>query len=144
MKLIKLLKTALLPFAIAGLCFSQMIPDAPIENFRLPMFGEDGYKSWELRGLRGHYLDETSAIIEGMELVTFDGGAELLVGNKIRSPKALISFKDSTASGESSLFVTGMNFAIQGQDWEWNGKENSITVKSQVRVTFNQQLDLLK
>lgn len=121
----------------------QMVPDAPIEHFILPMFGEDGYKSWELRGFRGHYLGEDAALIEGMDLVSFQGGAALLEENRIRSPRAHVNFSKSEASGESSLFVTGPNYEIQGQDWTWFGKERKIVVRRDVRVSFSGGITLL-
>lgn len=115
----------------------QMVPDAPIEHFTLPMFGEDGYKSWELRGFRGHYLGEEAALIEGMDLISYQGGAALEEDNRIRSPRAHVDFAKSEASGESSLFVTGPGYEIQGQDWTWYGKERKIVVRRAVRVSLS-------
>lgn len=121
----------------------QMVPDAPIEHFSLPMFGEDGYKSWELRGFRGHYLSEKTAMVEGLELISFQGGEALLEDNRIRSPRAHIDFAQSEASGETSLFVTGPGYEIQGQDWTWYGKERKIVVRRSVRVSLSGGLTLL-
>lgn len=121
----------------------QMVPDAPIEHFRLPMFGENGFKTWELRGLKGHYLNENEALVEGLELVVFSGDEELTEDNRIRSPRALIDFEDSTATGESSLFVVGPGYEIQGQDWTWHGRERKIVVRQAVRVSFAGSVDIL-
>lgn len=121
----------------------RMVPDAPIEHFTLPMFGEDGYKSWELRGFRGHYLGEEAALIEGMDLISFQGGAALEEDNRIRSPRAHVDFSKSEASGESSLFVTGPGYEIQGQDWTWYGKERKIVVRRAVRVSLSGGITLI-
>lgn len=130
--------------AMGGLVLSaQMVPDAPIEHFSLPMFGDDGYKSWELRGLRGHYISEEEALIEGMELVIFSGDAQLLEDNRIRSPKATIFLKEARAESESSLFVVGPGYEIQGRDWTWQGRERKIVVRKAVRVSFAGSVDIL-
>ncbi|MEX0326475.1 MAG: hypothetical protein AB3N33_10345 [Puniceicoccaceae bacterium] len=132
----------LLPAGPLGM-HGQMVPDAPIQHFRLPMFGENGYKKWELRGLKGHYQSEEAALVEGLELVVFSGDEDLWVENRIRSPKALINLKASTAEGDSSLFVVGPGYEIQGRDWTWDGKARKIVVRDSVRVSFAGSLDIL-
>jgi hypothetical protein len=128
------------PLSVAA----QMIPDAPILHFRLPMFGEEGYKTWELRGLSGTPVSEVEVSVEGLELLVFSGTADLLEKNRIRSPRALIDFDRSEASGETSIFVTGPGYTIQGSNWMWEGKADRITVREAVRVTFVGELSILE
>lgn len=123
--------------------YGQMVPDAPIEHFRLPMFGENGYKTWELRGFRGHYLSEEEALVEGLELVVFSGDETVSEENRIRSPRARILLEEARAEGDSSLFVTGPGYEIQGQDWSWDGAERKIIVRKDVRVSFAGSVDIL-
>ena len=123
--------------------FGQMIPDAPIQHFKLPMFGENGFKKWELRGLKGHYYSEKEALVEGLELVVFSGDAAMQVENRIRSPKALIHLQESRAEGESSLFVVGPGYEIQGRNWIWEGLQRKIVVRESVRVSFAGTVDIL-
>lgn len=122
---------------------SQMTPDSPIQHFRLPMFGDNGFKKWELRGMKGHYRGEEQALVEGLELVVFSGEADLSVENRIRSPRALIYLNESRAEGESSLFVTGPGYEIQGRNWSWNGLDRKIVVRESVRVSFAGKVDIL-
>lgn len=121
----------------------QMVPDAPIQHFRLPMFGDNGFKSWELRGLKGSYLSESEALVEGLELVVFSGDEAVLEETSIRSPKATIYLKDARAESDSSLFVIGPGYEIQGRDWTWEGNEQKITVRKAVRVSFVGSVDIL-
>ena len=134
---------SLLLFCGSWAVFAQMTPDAPIEHFRLPMFGENGYKEWELRGLRGHYHSEEKALVEGLELVVFSGDAAMWEENRIRSPRALIHLKESRAEGESSLFVSGPGYEIEGRNWTWDGKDRKIVVRETVRVSFAGNVDIL-
>jgi len=122
---------------------AQMIPDAPIQHFKLPMFGENGFKKWELRGLKGHYYSEQQAMVEGLELVVFSGNEAMEVENRIRSPKALIHLQESRAEGDSSLFVVGPGYEIQGRNWLWEGLERKIVVRESVRVSFAGTVDIL-
>jgi hypothetical protein len=129
---------------LAGLgMLAQMMPDAPIQHFRLPMFGEDGYKSWELRGVKGHVQSEEEALIEGMELVVFSGDEAMWEENRIRSPRARIRLEESRADGDSSLFVVGPGYEIQGNNWSWIGLERKIIVRDAVRVSFAGTVDIL-
>lgn len=123
---------------------AQMIPDAPIREFRLPLFGDNGYKEWELRGLEGHYLDAGSARVDGLDLLVFSGDADMLLENRIRSPSAVIEFEAARASGDSSLFMTGPGFEIEGRDWIWDGRRRNLTVGHSVRVVFESSLIILK
>ena len=141
--LFRWLLSGLLLFAPVWLAMGQMTPDAPIEHFRLPMFGENGYKAWELRGLRGHYYDREEAMVEGLELVVFSGDEQMSEENRIKSPKALIHLQESRADGDSSIFVIGPGYEIQGRDWTWTGLERKIVVRQSVRVSFAGTVEIL-
>lgn len=123
---------------------AQMVPDAPIEHFRLPVFNEEGYRSWELRGLKGHYLDEANVRVEGLELIIFDSENAQSEESRIRSPEALIRFEENTAEGPSSLFLSGEGFQVQGKDWKWFAETRTLEVRKEARVRINGELNLIK
>ncbi|NBD38728.1 MAG: hypothetical protein GVY10_09180 [Verrucomicrobia bacterium] len=136
---IALVLALLLPASGSG----RMMPDAPIEDFRLPVFAENGYKSWELRGLRGHYRGEEKALVEGLELAVFSADEAMLREMLIRSPRADINFAATRAEGDSSLFVDGPNYEISGRNWTWFGEEEKIVVRESVRVSFAGAVNIL-
>lgn len=123
---------------------AQMVPDAPIENFRLPMFGDDGYKTWELRGNSGEYIEEGHAVIKGLDLRVFSGDEAMLLETRILSPRADIYFDDAKAESDSSLFVSGPGYKIEGSHWSWDGKNKTILVQRRARVSFEQEINILK
>jgi hypothetical protein len=129
---------------LAAVAVAQITPDAPIRNFRLPMFGDDGYKSWELRGFEGVYLRDGAAEIIGMDLLVYRGGATLALDTRIRAPLAVIEFDAARAHGEATLQVDGEGFAIEGRDWLWEGREQRITVREDVAVSFFESLIILE
>ena len=123
---------------------AQMRPDTPIQNFRFPVFGEDGYKIWELRGAEGRYLSDTVSLILGLDLKTYTGGAEMVLEHRLRSPRALINFEHTTAEGDSSLFVTGPGFEIQGSQWSWDGEAHRMVIAGGARVIFSDSVNILR
>jgi len=133
----------MLLLTIAG-AQAQMRPDAPLEDFRLPRFGEEGYKVWELRGAAGHYLSEERSAIDGLDLLIFAGDAALTLETRIKSPRAEIDMDAGSAWGESSLFVTGPAFEITGRNWVWDNPTRTLEVKDRARVVFAQKIDLLR
>lgn len=135
----------LLLFTLAASALGQIRPEAPVRNFLLPRFGEDGYKIWDLRGSKGTYLDAARIRVEGMKLRVFSGGAARRLETSIESPEALIHIEENRAEGRGTLFITGPNYRLAGEDWEWNGDAGRIRVHSRVRVVFDQaQLRILE
>lgn len=133
----------LLCLFVGGLS-AQMRPDAPIRNFRFPVFGDNGYRIWELRGVEGRYLSDEESLIFGMDLKSFSGDELMTLENRIRSPEARINFPNATAEGSSTLFVTGQNYEIEGSNWKWEGKSKRMTVVDGSRVVFFDSIDILK
>lgn len=138
------LTVALLLLVLAGGLAAQMRPDAPIRNFRFPVFNDDGWKMWELRGVEGRFLTEDRGLILGLDLLVFSGDATLTLENRIRSPQALIDFEAKTAEGESTLFVTGPGYEIEGAGWHWDGIGKRMLVSEGARVVFQDSLQILQ
>lgn len=138
---IKLLAAGL-GFMVSLVC-AQMIPDAPIRHFILPFFGDNGYKTWELRGLSGELRGEDVALIESLELRVFSGDERVLQENIIRSPHATLFLKEARAEGQSSLFVSGNGYEMSGRNWTWSGSDRRIEIRESARVTFSGGLNIL-
>ena len=120
---------------------ARLAPDAPVLDFKLPMFGQkNGYKIWELRGREGRYVNEERIDVVGMELRLFSGKADLKVHTTIESPAATMLVSQSQALGKSEIKIIGNQFQIEGEDWKWTGSARTITVDKNVRVSFRQGL----
>lgn len=140
-------KTTLLALACllggaGGLCAQKMVPDAPVKKFKLPMFGEDGYKIWDLQGEEGLYISQDELEVDKMVLRLFAAGDPVVPQTIIESPKATIYPQNSEATGKQAIYITerGNAFAIFGRDWTWNGREQTIIIRSDARVTFREAL----
>ena len=128
---------------MSWLTFAQahrILPDAPVMNFKLPMFGCNGYKTWDLQGKEGLYVNEDEILVEGMRLRVFSGDERLLQEITLESPTATIFIREHRALGKGLLFISGPTFNIVGKGWEWDGKDKTIHVNQDVQVTFRESL----
>lgn len=124
---------------------AEMVPNAPVLNFKLPMFGDNGYKSWDLQGREGRYISPQQIDVIDMILRVFSGDEKVLVDVTIESPQATILIDQKQAQGDSLIKIIGPNYLVRGKDWIWQGAAETITVKQEVRVTFDSTLsDILR
>lgn len=123
---------------------AQMRPDAPLRNFKLPVFGDNGYKVWELRGVEGRYISDAKSEILGLDLEIFSGDEAMISESRIKSPQAMIFLDERRAEGDSSLFFDGRNFVLRGEKWSWDGKIEHLVVRGRPKVTFYDSIDILK
>lgn len=116
------------------------IPDAPVINFKLPMFGVEGYRSWFVRGDEGIYVNEDRVDVVGMMVSIFSGDEKELVEAEIESPRAAIFIHENRASGEDLIEVKGEGYALVGKDWTWEGNLKKMCINKEVKVVFDQSL----
>jgi len=115
---------------------------APVENFRLPVFGENGFRVWDLQGKTGTYLEDETIAVERMILRTFPPNDPQNPELIIESPQAIISPESNQARGDQYLFLqaTDGSYAIVGRRWHWFGDKERITIQEDARVTFRQAI----
>lgn len=115
---------------------------APIDNFRLPVFGVDGNRIWELKGDQGVYQQEGVIDVKRMTLRTFAPGNPKTPELVIESPTARIFAEENRATGDGYLYLTPTDgsYAIVGRQWEWRGDDGTITIGEEAQVTFQQAL----
>lgn len=119
---------------------NNFIPDAPVINFKLPMFGKEGYRSWFLSGKQGIYVSQDEVDVLGMKINIFSGDARDLLEATIESPKAVMFINENKARGDDSIEVVGESYHLTGKDWTWDGKLKKMTINKEVKVVFDQSL----
>lgn len=123
---------------------AQMLPDTPVQNFRVPRFDDStGFVKWVLRGESGRYVSDEEFHITQMLLRVYTGDQAVAVTAEIASPQAVMLPDESRAFGSGEISVTGPSYQINGSDWSWQGEERLIEVRQQARVTFRQDLGYL-
>ena len=136
-----LLPVAMLAFAAPA----QMTPDAPIKNFKLPMFNNAGVKIWDLRGEEAKYISKDQVDLFTMDLKVFENDGSGRLRLEIESPHATVFANQHVVAGPDSIRVLNKDFEISGSDYTWRGHEQSVTIRRDVRVVFKTPLeDILK
>lgn len=120
----------------------RLLPDAPIKQFRLPVFDETGYKVCDFAGEEGKLISETEVLVSGMVLRTWEPGDPPVLSMTIQSPTAVILPSEQKAVGKEFIAIRSAdgNFSILGRQWFWEGRENRIVIEEDVRVSFNESL----
>lgn len=140
-----LLSAAISLTAIHSLLVAEMTPNAPVENFRLPMFNDEGYRSWDLRGAKGIYVDGTHVDVIDMKMRVFSGDENNEVLTEITSPTATVLLTENKAIGRNTILISNKDYSITGQNWTWEGSNDSFTIEGDVVVTFFEGIgDILK
>jgi hypothetical protein len=132
--------------ALAGaVALAQISPDAPIRNFRLPFFENDGFRAWDLRGAEARARSPERVELVEMDLKVFRREPPGSIQVEIVAPHAVLRPALSEASGEDSIRIFNEDFEITGYDWTWHGRDNHVVIRRDVRVTFRAPLqDILK
>ena len=133
---------------------APIIPTAPIVDFRLPVFNEQGFRVWELRGSEAIYDPKAQrAEIKGLRLRVFSGDDRSLVENTVESPLAIVLINERSISGPGMIHLVGAErgreFEVRGEDWTYQetlpGPDNpqkvkSVVIRKDVVVTFSEDI----
>ena len=117
---------------------AQMTPSAPVQNFRLPRFGDNGYTQWVLQGGKGMYDSAEQIRIEDMALRVYSGDERMALEMTMDSPEATLLTKENRAESDGPIKIVGANFKVSGVGWTWDGVTKEIEVKFDVVVEFTQ------
>ncbi len=120
-------------------------PGTPVTDFRVPLFNEEGYRVWFLRGEKGIYESETQIKIEDMEVSQYTGNDADRRIAVLTSPQAIFHFDSTSAYGPGTLHIQTDAFEVSGEDWVWTGKEKEIIFNRDVKVVLYEGIgDILK
>lgn len=119
---------------------AQIMPEAPVINFRLPMFGDDGNPLWDLRGKEGHYINADQVDLRGMRLMIFDKEIPDRIETEIISPAATMFIDENQVRGNESITVKGENFVITGNRWLYDTIDRRVEIDEDVKITFFEDL----
>ena len=99
--------------AVGALVFAganppPVLPTAPIVDFRLPVFNEQGFRVWELRGSEAIYDHAAQrAEIKGLRLRVFSGDDRELLENTVESPLAIVKVAERSITGPGMIHLVG-------------------------------------
>lgn len=124
---------------------TQIAPNQPIINFRLPVFTPDGNRAWMLRGSEARYPSQGLVDIKELNLSVFTGQPDGKVETLILSPAAQVRISELTVHGEDSIRVINDKFEATGASWRYAHQEKRVSINRNVRVILHTPLnDILK
>ena len=135
---------AILTLGFPLICLSvqanNFIPDAPVINFKLPMFNDEGFRAWEMQGDKGTYLSDEEVEVSGMVLRWYSGDEQNILDSTVESPQATLLIKENRAYGDDKIKVEGRQYVLVGESWSWDGKLKKMAINKNVKILFDQSL----
>ena len=130
----------LLPAVLAWGANTQIAPDQPIVNFRLPNFTPEGNRAWLVRGSEARYASKEQIDIKELNLSIFTGLPDGQVETLLLSPSAQVRPAEQKVRGHESIRVINDQFEATGSDWSYELREKRISIGKNVRVVLHTQL----
>ena len=120
--------------------WARLSPHAPVRDFKLPRFAENGYTEWVLQGSSGQYVNPELIHISDMALRIYSADERMLRELALESDFAALQLQENTARSQAPIHIEGVNFNVAGTGWIWNGSAAEIEVLSDVLVDFQQSI----
>ncbi|HEX7631158.1 MAG TPA: hypothetical protein VF388_03420 [Lacunisphaera sp.] len=137
-----------IPATVALAANTQISTEKPVINFRLPLFNNEGYRVWMIRGSEGRYESADRIAVKELTLSVFSGRADEKVDTLVLSPIAVVNRPESVVTGPSTIRVINDQLEASGIDWKYTqiGKKNfKVSIAKNVRVVFQVEFkDLLQ
>ena len=134
---------AIMVTLLASWAYGQIQSGAPLRDFRLPKFGDDGQLDWDFSGKSGIYVSEEQVDVEKVKLRVFSDDVPPRQVFEMQSRVASIFPEAGKARGAGSVYGLSEDFVIAGEAWEWDARKETLIIEKEVRVIFKQPLNNL-
>jgi hypothetical protein len=123
-----------------------------LQDFTLPGFSKEGYRTMTVRGAEARYNGNQVDVV-GLNATTFSGDAANTVDGVLLSPTAVFLPKERVMHGAQSVRFISFNprdsseaeIEASGTRWAYHHANRRILLDGDVRVVFRAELkDLLK
>lgn len=135
-----LLATLLFAAPLPAQVATEISPDAPIVNFRLPTFTPEGYRAWLVRGSEARMLSKAEIEVRELTMTVFSGNETDRIQTMLLSPQARVFPQPQVVTGDRSIRVIDDQFEATGESWRYEHREKRVSIAKNVRVTFRAEL----
>jgi hypothetical protein len=138
-----LLALALATVSAARAQSASIIANAPVKNFRLPSFNDQGHRTMLLRGGEARYISNTQIDVVELNFAQFAGDGSTESQNILLAPSATVFIKGENRiliSGKESVRLIGKNFEAAGENWTYDHTDQRLTMNQNVRVVFRAEI----
>ena len=123
---------------IPGLLAATII--APVKNWALPLFTNEGPRSMTARGTEARFVTANQIEVVDLNLTVFSGDPASKVESILLSPAATFLPQDKIAQGDKSVRFIGQGIEASGERWLYRHGEKKISLDGNVRVIFEAEL----
>jgi hypothetical protein len=118
---------------------------SPAQDWKLPLFTKEGYRSMNLRGDRVYPVSSERIDVENIEITVFSGDPSQTVTSVLLSAKASYFPKKNRATGPGAVRVIRDDGEISGENWTYEKDGEKVSIHHNARVVFNESFgDMLK
>ena len=143
---------SLLPLLLLGLSAPLLGADplsapglSPAQDWKLPLFTKEGFRSMSLRGERVNPVGPDRIDVENIEITVFSGDAAQRIQSILLSAKASYFPKEQRASGPGAVRVIRDDGEISGEDWTYEKNGEKVSIRRNARIVLNMNIgDMLK
>ena len=130
----------LAPFSRAQ---SSVIANAPVKNFRLPSFNDEGHRTSLLRGSEARYASAHQIDIVDLHFAQFRGDGTTETNNILLAPSASVLMKEQNQiviTGRESMRLINKDLEATGENWSYDHADRRLIMNQNVRVVFHAEL----
>ncbi len=118
---------------------------APVKNFRLPIFNEEGFRHLMLRAAEARVPSTEQIDVIEMELTLFTGLADEQIESMLAAPSASFFPTRLLASGSQTVRLERTDLTITGSDWSYDHNDKKVVINRDSHVIFRSAIgDILK
>lgn len=124
---------------------AQISSPAPVRNFTLPFFNDEGFHTMLVRGREASLANPQRIGLSDMTLTLFSGDETQKVDTVILSPTATVIPADSRIVGPGQVRLIRDDLELTGEEWSYDQPAKRILIQRGARIVFHAALaDLLK
>ena len=133
----------LVPLALASGIFlsSQIVPDAPVEGFRVTMFNDLGYRIWFLTGNSAAHREEGQVDMKGLDLEVYTGEEQNQLDFRMVGDNATYLSHNKLLFGDQGVKVVSEAFTTEGEKWRYDQETRRIRVSENVKVVLDYEME---
>ncbi|MDR0353384.1 MAG: hypothetical protein LBI02_08570 [Opitutaceae bacterium] len=138
-----------IPSSAAPATKPALSTSAPVKNFRLPAFNEQGHRTSLLTAGESRYISPEQIDVIRLDFAIYPGDGTTRVETRLTAPTASFFLKNTAApraSGKESVRLVHENeIDATGEDWAYDHGQKKLWINKNVRLVFPVPLqDILK
>ncbi len=138
------MKTTWLLLAAAASALPGQTPEisspAPVKNFSLPFFNDDGNRTLLVRGTEARLTDPRRPVLTEMTVTLFTGDAANEVESVLLSRAAVVDTTTQVIEGSEAVRFVRDDLEISGEAWRYEHAARRIIIQRKARVVLRAEL----